>query len=149
MSANLESRVLVVDDCEPLRYLKTQYLLEAGFHVSQADTGRAALRSIETERPDLVLLDVNLPDGSGFDVCRSLNSEASAFTTPILFISANDDTSTKLQGFEIGGVDYITKPIVGAEVIARVRTHLRLKRAYERLAELQAERVQMASVVAV
>jgi CheY-like chemotaxis protein len=74
VSANLESRVLVVDDCEPLRYLKTQYLLEAGFHVSQADTGRAALRSIETERPDLVLLDVNLPDMHGSEVCREVKT---------------------------------------------------------------------------
>jgi sigma-B regulation protein RsbU (phosphoserine phosphatase) len=93
-------------------------------------------------RPDLILLDVNLPDGSGFDVCKTLSNEASAFKTPVLFISANDDTSTKVKGFEVGGVDYITKPIVGAEVVARVRTHLRLKRAYDRLAELQAERLQ-------
>ena len=75
-----------------------------------------------------------------------MNSEVRAFSTPILFLSANDDTSTKIQGFEAGGVDYITKPIVGAEVIARVRTHLRLKQAYERIAELQAERIsQLAS----
>ena len=62
---------------------------------------------------------------------------------PILFISANDDISTKVQGFEVGGVDYITKPILGREVIARVRTHLRLKRAYEELAALQAEKVRL------
>jgi sigma-B regulation protein RsbU (phosphoserine phosphatase) len=87
-------------------------------------------------------LDVNLPDGSGFDVCAALKLDASALAIPILFISASEDTSTKVKGFEMGGVDYITKPIVGAEVIARVRTHLRLKQAYERLAELHAERVE-------
>ena len=87
MSANLESRVLVVDDCEPLCYLKTQYLLEAGFHVSQADTGRAALRSIETERPDLVLLDVNLPDMQGSEVCREIKTR---WDLPVIYTSSVD-----------------------------------------------------------
>jgi sigma-B regulation protein RsbU (phosphoserine phosphatase) len=134
--------VFVVDDDSSIVRTIEGFLRRAGFRTASAGDVAGALQGVRELRPDLILLDVNLPDGTGFDVCRSLNNEASAFTTPILFISANDDTSTKLQGFEIGGVDYITKPIVGAEVIARVRTHLRLKRAYERLAELQAERVQ-------
>jgi sigma-B regulation protein RsbU (phosphoserine phosphatase) len=90
----------------------------------------------------LVLLDVNLTDGSGFDVCRALQANPSTSTTPILFISAQEDVSTKVQGFEAGGVDYITKPVSGAEVLARVRTHLRLKQSRERLIELQAEHLQ-------
>jgi sigma-B regulation protein RsbU (phosphoserine phosphatase) len=134
--------VFVVDDDSSIIRTVEGFLRRAGFRTASAGDVAGGLRGIREQSPDLILLDVNLPDGSGFDVCRTLNNEASAFTTPILFISANEDTSTKLQGFEIGGVDYITKPIVGAEVIARVRTHLRLKRAYERLAELQAERVQ-------
>ena len=87
MSPNLETRVLVVDDCEPLRYLKTQYLLEAGFHVSQADTGRSALHSIETERPDLVLLDVNLPDMHGSEVCREVKTR---WDLPVIYTSSVD-----------------------------------------------------------
>ena len=134
--------VLVVDDDSSIVRTIDLFLRRAGFRTASAGDVAGALRGVREQHPDLILLDVNLPDGSGFDVCRSLNTETSAFTTPILFISANEDTSTKVKGFEIGGVDYITKPIVGAEVIARVRTHLRLKRAYERLAELQAERVQ-------
>src|ERR1035438_9768848 len=98
MSANLESRVLVVDDCEPLRYLKTQYLLEAGFHVSQADTGRAALRSIETERPDLVLLDVNLPDMHGSEVCREVKTR---WDLPVIYTSSVD-VPAELHGMADG-----------------------------------------------
>jgi len=134
--------VYVVDDDSSIVCTINGFLRRAGFRTDSAASVAAALRGIREQRPDLILLDVNLPDGSGFEICRTLNSEAIAFTTPILFISASEDTSTKVQGFEVGGVDYITKPIVGAEVIARVRTHLRLKEAYERLAELQAERLQ-------
>jgi CheY-like chemotaxis protein len=81
------SRVLVVDDCEPLRYLKTQYLLEAGFHASQADTGRGAILSVETERPDLVLLDVNLPDMHGSEVCREVKKR---WALPVIYTSSVD-----------------------------------------------------------
>jgi len=86
-------------------------------------------------------LDVCLPDGSGFDLCRRLCSEGISPAIPILFISASEDIVRKVDGFDAGGVDYITKPIVGAEVIARVRTHLRLREAYLRLAEFQADRM--------
>jgi sigma-B regulation protein RsbU (phosphoserine phosphatase) len=139
---NLSPLVFVVDDDPSILRTIDGFLRRAGFRTASAGTVAGALQGISEQRPDLILLDVNLPDGSGFDICRSLNAKGSAFTIPILFISANEDTSTKVQGFEVGGVDYITKPIVGAEIIARVRTHLRLKQAYERLAELQAERVQ-------
>jgi len=134
--------VLVVDDDPSIVRTICGFLKRAGFRTASAGDVAGALQGIRGQSPDLILLDVNLPDGSGFDVCRSLKSQAAAFATPILFISASDDTSTKVRGFEVGGLDYITKPIVGAEVIARVRTHLRLKQAYERLSELQADRLQ-------
>jgi sigma-B regulation protein RsbU (phosphoserine phosphatase) len=142
LERDISPLVFVVDDDSIIVRTIEGHLKRAGFRTASAGDVAGALQGISEQRPDLILLDVNLPDGSGFDVCRALKAQASAFTAPILFISANEDTSTKVAGFEIGGVDYITKPIVGAEVIARVRTHLRLKRAYERLAELQAERVQ-------
>jgi sigma-B regulation protein RsbU (phosphoserine phosphatase) len=134
--------VFVVDDDPTIVRTIDGFLNRAGFRTGSAGDVASALEGIREHHPDLILLDINLPDGSGFDVCRSLQSGASSSTTPILFISADEDTATKVKGFEMGGVDYITKPIVGAEVIARVRTHLRLKRAYERLAELQADRVE-------
>jgi CheY-like chemotaxis protein len=121
MSANLESRVLVVDDCEPLRYLKTQYLLEAGFLVSQADTGRAALRSIETERPDIVLLDVNLPDMHGSEVCREVKTR---WDLPVIYTSSVD-VPAELHGMADGClvsldeedlVDAVRKALEGASL---------------------------------
>jgi phosphoserine phosphatase RsbU/P len=114
----------------------------AGFQTACAFDVAGALAGIREQHPDLILLDVSLPDGTGLDVCRRIQGEPGASQTPVLFISSNEDVSTKVQGFEAGGVDYITKPLAGAEVIARVRTHLRLKQAYETLAELQAERIQ-------
>lgn len=134
--------VFVVDDDASIVRTIGGFLKRAGFRVESAGDVAGAIEGIRTKHPDLILLDVNLPDGSGFDVCRILNCETAATSSPVLFISASDDTSTKVKGFEAGGVDYITKPIVGAEVVVRVRTHLRLKQAYERLAELQAERLQ-------
>jgi len=134
--------VFVVDDDLSIVRTIEGFLKRAGFRTASAGDVASALQGIRMQRPDLILLDINLPDGSGLDVCRTLNITASAFTAPILFISANEDTATMVKGFELGAVDYITKPIVGAELIARVRTHLRLTRAYELLAELQAERVQ-------
>jgi sigma-B regulation protein RsbU (phosphoserine phosphatase) len=139
---DISPMVFVVDDDITIVRTIDGFMRRAGFQTASARDVAGALKEIRAGRPDLILLDVNLPDGSGFDVCRTLSNEASSFTTPVLFISANDDTQTKVKSFEVGGVDYITKPIVGAEVVARVRTHLRLKRAYDRLAELQAERLQ-------
>jgi sigma-B regulation protein RsbU (phosphoserine phosphatase) len=86
----------------------------------------------------LVLLDVHLPDGYGLDLCRKLTAVS---PVPILFISGDGDVATKTGGFAAGGVDYITKPLAGAEVLARVRTHLRLSAARESLAALHAERI--------
>ncbi len=134
--------VFVADDDPTIVRMIAGILKHNGFRTASAGDVDSALRGICAERPDLVLLDVNLADGSGFDVCRSIQENALTSATPILFISADNDTTTKVLAFEAGAVDYITKPIAGAELIARVRTHLRLKAAYERLSELQAERLQ-------
>ena len=134
--------VFVVDDDFITVRTLAGLLARAGFRTASAMNVDEALRGIREQRPDLILLDINLPDGSGFEICRALQRQASSLPAPILFISASDDVATKVEGFEVGGVDYITKPIIGAEVIARVRTHLRLRQVHQRFAELQAERVQ-------
>lgn len=134
--------VFIVDDDASIVRTIEEFLKRAGFRTASAGDVASAMQGIHEQHPDLILLDVNLPDGSGFDVCRALKNEAPVSNAPVVFISANEDTQTIVRGFEVGGVDYITKPIVGAEVVARVRTHLQLKRAYDRLAELQAERLQ-------
>jgi len=134
--------ILIVDDDTVTNQMIQTILAWAGFDTACAFDVAGPLAGIREHHPDLILLDVRLPDGSGFDVCRQIQGEPGASQAPVLFISSNEDVSTKVQGFEAGGVDYITKPLAGAEIIARVRTHLRLKQAYEMLAELQAERIQ-------
>jgi phosphoserine phosphatase RsbU/P len=134
--------ILIVDDDATTISMITVVLVGAGFNTRSARTIAEALAIIDDRRPDLILLDVQLPDGTGFEVCRNLNSRFGASSIPVLFISASDDVSTKLNGFKAGAVDYITKPVTGAEVLARVSTHLRLRQTYESLVELQAERIQ-------
>lgn len=137
--------IFVVDDDFTTVCAMEGILKCAGFQTASAASVAEALQRIPQQDPDLVLLDVNLPDGSGFDICRSLKAAPSTSAAPILFISAEEDVSTKVKGFEVGGVDYVTKPVTGAELLARVRTHLRLKQIRERLVELQAERLQSLS----
>jgi sigma-B regulation protein RsbU (phosphoserine phosphatase) len=134
--------VFIVDDDPTTVRMIEAILRRDGFRTASAGEVAAAIAAICRHPPDLILLDIHLIGGSGFDVCRALRAAATTSSIPVLFLSAENDTMMKVCAFEIGGVDYITKPIAGAEVIARVRTHLRLQRAYQRLSELQAERVQ-------
>lgn len=134
--------ILIVDDDATSRRMIEHIMAHVGFRTATAGTVADAQRIIAARKPDLILMDVGLPDGSGFDVCRRVRADVETSQTPVLFISANDDAATKVEGFRAGGVDYVSKPIHHAELVARVRTHLRLRNAYEALAELQAERLQ-------
>lgn len=136
------SLVLIVDDDPVTVRMLMGILGNAGFGTASAGSGGEAITQSLALRPDLVLLDVHLPDMDGFTVCKRMRSNSATADTPVLFISATEDTLVKAQGFDAGGVDYITKPLAGVEVIARVKTHLRLKHAYETLERLQAERVE-------
>lgn len=131
--------VLIVDDDITTTRVLEGLLRGAGFETLCAHDLLTAERLALSSPVSLILLDVHLPDGNGLNLCERV---VIASGTPVLFISANDDIETKVQGFAAGGVDYITKPLAGAEVLARVRTHLRLRAAYESLVALQAERIQ-------
>ena len=135
------SRVLIVDDDMSALFIMTSILRKAGISVDCATTVADALTVVRVGSPDLILLDITLPDGNGVDFCRRIKNEAFCSQTPVLFISSSTDVETKLAGFEAGGADYINKPFAAAEVLARVRTHLRMKAAYESLAKMQADRV--------
>lgn len=138
--------ILIVDDDTTTNLILAEVMQRAGFEtVSAFDVG-GALARLKARLPDLILLDVNLPDGSGFDLCRRLQNTPESSHIPVLFISGSEDLTAKVRGFEVGGVDYITKPLAGAEIIARVTTHLRLRKTCERLCELQAERIQRLAV---
>jgi sigma-B regulation protein RsbU (phosphoserine phosphatase) len=138
----LSPLVLIVEDDRTTSMTLQGILAGAGFRTLIAGDQLAAWAGIREQGPDLMLLDVNLPDGSGFDLCQKLQTDPVLMQMPVLFISANNDLGSKVRGFEVGGVDYISKPLAGAEVLARVSTHLRLKRAREQLVELQAENLE-------
>ena len=118
-----EANILVVDDEENITYLLGTALRHFGFNVETAATGREALAKGADMRPELVLLDVMLPDLDGFEVCRRLRD--GGLRMPILFLTARDATEDKVRGLTLGGDDYVTKPFSLEEVIARVRAILR------------------------
>src|SRR5262245_36342025 len=114
--------ILVVDDEPKIAQLARDYLEHAGFRVVTASDARAALRSAGRERPDLIVLDLRLPDMDGLDVTRTLRKTS---TVPIIMLTARDDESDKLVGLEVGADDYMTKPFSPKELVARVRAVLR------------------------
>ncbi|WP_128774236.1 response regulator transcription factor [Actinomyces oricola] len=124
-----EAHLLVVDDEPNIRDLLASSLRFAGFEVSTAADGRGALHGVEGQDPDLIVLDVMLPDMDGFTVARRLRERD--VTTPILFLTARDDMADKVQGLTVGGDDYVTKPFGLEEVVARIRAILRRTRAVE------------------
>jgi len=134
--------VLVADDDRVTTQIIEGALAQIGFRARTAHDGQNALREIRDTTPDLILLDVSLPDRSGIEICRHLQNEPGLGQIPVIFISGHEELAIKVAGFDAGGVDYITKPLAVREVIARVRTHIRLKRASEALVELQAQRIQ-------
>ena len=125
--------ILVVDDTPASLRLLTELLTQHGYHVRPAEDGALALESVDAKTPDLILLDVSMPGMDGYEVCRRLKADEKSSRIPVIFISAFGDTRQKVTGFEAGGIDYITKPFEAEEVLARVRTHLRLRQAEEAL----------------
>src|SRR5512136_2804601 len=123
--------ILVVDDTPASLRLLTELLAKEGYRIRPASDGALALKSVAAKAPDLILLDVSMPDMDGYEVCRRLKADEKSNRIPVVFISSFGDTQQKVAGFEAGGVDYITKPFETEEVLARVRTHLRLRRVEE------------------
>ena len=129
----MKANILVIDDTlENLRLLN-KILGEEGFAVRPVSSGERALASIRVKIPDLVLLDVMMPDMDGYEVCRRLKADEATREIPVIFISALVEMTEKLQGFSVGGVDYITKPFQPEEVLVRVKTHLAVREAQQRL----------------
>jgi signal transduction histidine kinase len=128
MSEQNQSSVLIVDDTPANLEILTQMLKDRGHRPRPVPSGALALRAAEHEAPDLVLMDINMPEMDGFETCQKLKAQASLSEVPVLFISARSDTYDKLQAFRSGGVDYITKPFDLDEVTARIETHLELAR---------------------
>src|SRR5690625_448879 len=117
------ARLLVVDDEPNIRELLTTSLRFAGFEVTAAANGNEAIRQAMADEPDLIVLDVMLPDMDGFTITRRLRDQGRH--TPVLFLTARDDVQDKLTGLTVGGDDYVTKPFSLEEVVARIRAILR------------------------
>ena len=127
--------ILVVDDTPANLQVLVGLLKERGHRVRPVLEGRLALRAAKAEVPDLILLDINMPDMNGFEVCEQLKADPKLADTPVIFISGNTETVDKVRAFSVGGVDYVTKPFQMAEVEARVATHLELRRKRRELQE--------------
>jgi len=126
MAGDRQPRVLVVDDEEHITELVAMGLGYNGFDVERVATGRDALASVEKRKPDLIVLDVMLPDLDGFEVTRRLRqSEGAGTRVPIIFLTAKDTTADKIQGLRLGSDDYVTKPFSIEELIERVKAVLR------------------------
>jgi two-component system, OmpR family, response regulator len=123
MRSTGEARLLVVDDEETILQLLSGSLRLAGFEVTTAASGIEALRAAAASRPDLILLDVMMPNGDGFEVVRRMRS--SGPDVPVIFLSARDDVRERVAGLALGGDDYVTKPFSLDEVLERIRAVLR------------------------
>jgi sigma-B regulation protein RsbU (phosphoserine phosphatase) len=124
---SMPPRILIVDDI-PLNVELLEYVLRAeGFRTLSAGNGVTAVALSREDRPDLILLDVMMPDESGFETCAKLKSDPLTADIPIIFVSALDDVESKVRALKAGGVDYVSKPVHSEEVLARVRVHLRIR----------------------
>jgi PAS domain S-box-containing protein len=132
--------ILIVDDTRDSLELLNRILAARGYRVRPASNGRLALKSVAAKPPDLILLDVKMPEMDGYEVCRRLKLNESSRKVPVIFISAFGDTAKKVAGFKAGGVDYITKPVEPEELLARVKIHLLLQELTERLESKVRER---------
>jgi putative two-component system response regulator len=123
-----DANILVVDDTSENLTLLSSMLRNCGYIARPVPNGRLALQAARGNPPDLILLDITMPEMDGYEVCRQFKADPKLKEIPILFISALAQTSEKLKAFEVGGVDYITKPFQLEEVKARVETHLKLSK---------------------
>lgn len=134
-----QNSILIVDDMYASLRLLTEMLTEEGYEVRPVPNGSLALSSARADPPDLVLLDIRMPEVDGYTVCEQLKSDERTRDIPVIFISALNETFDKVKAFSLGGVDYITKPFQAEEVVARVRMHLHLQQLRNHLEEKNQE----------
>ena len=125
--------ILVIDDTRDNLRLLSKLLIDNGFYVRPVTEGKKALSAIQDQLPDLILLDIMMPDMDGYEVCRRLQADERTRDVPVIFISALNETFDKIKAFSVGGRDYIPKPFHEEEVLARVKAHLSLYFTQRRL----------------
>lgn len=146
-----ETKIMIVDDTPENIQVLSEFLIDTGFKVLAAKSGESALKKIRFAQPDLVLMDVMMPGMDGFETCEKLKAEPELAHIPVVFMTALTDSKDKVKGFQVGGVDYITKPIQRDEALARINTHLSINRLNHQLEEknqvLQKQNEAMNAVV--
>jgi two-component system sensor histidine kinase/response regulator len=145
---NPPARILVVDDQETNLRVIGDMMGHLGFDIVPALDGEQALRRLNSRPVDLILLDVLMPGLDGFEVCRRIRANVAWIDIPIIFLSAADDKTLIVRALETGGVDYVTKPFNAAELLSRVRTHLALKTARDRLRQLAEDKDELLGILA-
>ena len=146
--------ILVVDDTLPNLELLSEMLKARGYRVRPVPSGDLALQAAKSSPPDLILLDIHMPEMDGYEVCERLKADEKLQDIPVLFISGLSETTDKVKAFGVGGADYITKPFQFEEVEARVATHLELRRqrrqlreSYEQLQKLEGLRDDLTHMI--
>lgn len=136
----IKGRILAIDDTPASLRLLTDILKAEDYEVRSAVSGKIALNFAFNNPPDLILLDIRMPELDGFEVCRRLKAQPNTADVPVIFVSAATETHEKVLGFKVGAVDFVTKPYQREELLARVRTHLELNRLRNKLEDLVGER---------
>ncbi|MDP9316981.1 MAG: response regulator [Chloroflexota bacterium] len=141
-----DATILVVDDDVAVATMLDELLLDEGYQVYLARTLADARQQLDDHVPDVLLLDVQLPDGSGFDYCVELRGDSKTADVPILFLSGIDrDPDSVARGLDLGGYDFLRKPFRNVELLARVRVMVRLRKLQQRLIEQERERAMLAT----
>jgi len=138
-AGDTKGNLLIVDDTPENLQVLSKLLIQEGYTVRAATDGQYALFTVQADPPDLILLDIMMPDLNGYQTCTRLKADPQTRDIPVIFISALDHVIDKVKAFAVGGVDYVTKPFQPAEVLARVQTHLALRRLQRDLEQRNAE----------
>lgn len=141
-----ENIILIVDDDTTNLQIIGSFLYNKNYKIILAKSGNDALRSVEKNHPDLILLDIMMPGMNGYEVCKKLKANNQTKDIPIMFLTAKTETKDIIKGFNTGGVDYITKPFIKEELLARIKTHINLKVSQDLLKE-QAKKLKKANKI--
>lgn len=139
--------ILIVDDQEQNLQVVGTVLSMTGYEVMTAASGAQAFECLSKQTPDIILLDLLMPEMDGMEVCRQLKADAGLAEIPVIFLSAADDKNLIVEALECGGVDYVTKPFNKAELLTRVRTHLALKQARDQLFHLAEDKDELLGIL--
>lgn len=142
-----KGNILIVDDLSENLHFLTQVLSKRGYKVRSVTNGKMALRTIRNHPPDVILLDIKMPDMDGYEVCQALKSDEATSEIPVIFLSVLDEVIDKVKAFKVGGVDYITKPFEPEEVIARIQNQLTIQQQKHLLRKQMEQHQQTAEIL--